>query len=320
MINTYFAIVNPCAGSGKTMANWHRARTVLEAAGVQWVEQKPDSTEDNYRLTLAACAEGYRWFMAVGGDGTVHTVMRALVDYCRAEGENLGNFRLAVVPIGSGNDFLRSHNLPKDYEVLAKLIVGESFAPQDVVQVDCLAEDQRTATHTYYMANIGGYNFDANVCAEVNRQKAEGKRGHLLYFRALMRLFAYQRVAHTRVVCDGETVVDEPIYTLSVGNGRYSGGGLMQTPSAVMNDGLVNLMVAPKFPLWKLPLLISKVFRGRTEEIRFLYFFTAREVYILPREGEKAELFEVDGENIGPAPLRIRVLEQQLPVLDGSKR
>lgn len=313
-MSRYFAIVNPSAGSGKTISNWHTAQAALRVAGIEWHAEMPQSIDDNLRLTLQACHDGYRRFMAVGGDGTVHTMIRALVTYSDQTGVPLDAFRLAVIPIGSGNDFLRSHNLAKDYTLLADMIARDSFAPQDIVRVDRLSlHDQETVLHTSYMANIGGYNFDANVCQIVNEQKAQGQQGPLIYLRALLRLFKRQHLSHTRVVCDGAEVINEPVYTISVGNGRYSGGGLMQTPSALMDDGLLNVMVAPRFGLWRLPLLIGKVFAGRTEEIRFLRFFQAREICILPCG--QGELVEVDGEVIGTAPVRFRILPGRLLVL-----
>ncbi len=268
--------------------------------------------------------------MAVGGGGTVHLVLGALAEFCeagqgdacRAEADavraRLEDFTLVMLPIGSGNDFLRSHNVPKDHEMITDMMAAGSFALQDVVRVELLqgGEDGTSAcgeSRCSYLANIGGYNFDANVCDKVNVLKAQGKEGKLIYVRVLFALAGVQKAHRTRVMCDGVEVFDDRLYTISIGNGRFSGGGLCQTPSAVIDDGMLNIMVAPVFPLWKLSFYIGKLFRERTEEIPFLHFFNAKVIEIIP--SDQGQLVEVDGEVVGRAPVRFSVLEQQINVL-----
>ena len=108
-------------------------------------------------------------------------------------------------------------------------------------------------------------------------------------------------------------VFDDQLYTISVGNGLYSGGGLCQTPSAKMNDGMLNMMVCPRFQVWRLPFLIGKLFNKKVEEIPFLHFFDAKDIWIFP--GGQGQLVEVDGEVIGRAPVHFQVLDSQINVL-----
>lgn len=317
--NIWFTIVNPYAGSGKTMHQWRRAETLMFKKNINYTAVTPENTAEAVRMIKQACADGFRRFIAVGGDGTVHLVLKALAEFCAASEAgpspvSLNELRLAMLPIGSGNDWLRSHNIPKNHDIITDLVAADSFSPQDIARADIVsADDHSNILHSTYMANVGGYCFDANVCDRVNLQKASGKTSKLLYVKALLQIAFSQKTHPTKVVCDGRTVFDDHLYTISVGNGLYSGGGLCQTPSAKMNDGMLNMMVCPRFQVWRLPFLIGKLFNKKVEEIPFLHFFDAKDIWIFP--GGQGQLVEVDGEVIGRAPVHFQVLDSQINVL-----
>lgn len=316
---TWFAIVNPNAGSGKTMSEWNEAERLLFARGIKYVFAAPISLSDSYEKIKEACAEGYRRFIAVGGDGTVHNVLKAIVTFIEesnAAGSqvSLSDFTLTVLPIGSGNDWLRSHNIPRNHEKIVDLIAEERFGRQDVIRADIL-DREGNVTNTAYMANIGGYAFDAGVCSQVNFQKSRGVTGKMLYLKAVIYQAYRLKPSPTQVICDGKEFYNGLVFTMSIGNGMYSGGGLCQTPSAVMDDGIMDVMMAPKFPIYKLFLNINKLLRKDLEKVPFLRFTKAKDIKILPGSEKRGELVEIDGEVIGRAPLHLQVLPGQINVL-----
>lgn len=314
----WFAVVNPNAGSGKTLAQWRETESLLFEKGIRYKFVTPESKIESTKRIKAACRAGYREFIAVGGDGTVHQVLHSILSYINdLSGSNnpvkLSEFTLAVLPIGSGNDWLRSHNIPHDHRKIVELIARRSFFPQDIVMAEVLDPANGKTVKRSYMANIGGYCFDANICDVVNFQKLNGKTGKFLYINAIRRQALAQKAFRTKILCDGTQVFDDLLYSISIGNGKYSGGGLCQTPSAVIDDGILDMMVAPKFPTYKIFFNIKKILQGRTEQIPFLKFFRARKIEIIP-EGQ-GQLIEVDGDVIGRAPVRFSVLPEQLNVL-----
>lgn len=320
--HVWFAVVNPQAGSGKTLSQWRKAESLLYSHNVKYQACTPESSVDANQKILEACKYGFRHFLAVGGDGTVHNTLRCIVDFVYSEqsrqmNTRLEDFTLAVLPIGSGNDWLRSHNIPKKLEEVIELIARESFAPQDVVKVSLYEAGNGMVSAVTYMANVGGYSFDANVCDLVNARKSKGQTGKIMYIQALKDITFKQKLNHTRLCCDDAVVFDEGLYTISIGNGRYSGGGLCQTPSAVMDDGKMDIMVAPKFALWRVFFNIHKLLAAKTESIRFLRFFKAKSLDIIPKG--QGQLVEVDGEIIGRAPARFEVLDQRINVLHQNK-
>jgi len=151
----------------------------------------------------------------------------------------------------------------------------------------------------------------------VNFQKLNGKTGKLLYIDALRRQALAQKAYRTQILCDGKEVFNNLLYTVSIGNGKYSGGGLCQTPSAKIDDGLMDMMIAPKFPVWLVFVYLKKILKERTEEIPFLFFHKAKVIEIIP-EGQ-GQLVEVDGDIVGRAPVRFTVLPEQISVLHLDK-
>ena len=318
--DTWFAVVNPAAGSGKTLAQWRKAERILYQHKIKYIFVTPESVSHSSKLISDAAAKGYRNFIAVGGDGTVHQIIRSLFQYCEKTADShdkalalLKSFKLAVLPIGSGNDWIRSHNIPKDHEAIIEMIARGEFKYQDVAKAEILDPCSGESTSVSYMANVGGYNFDANVCDVVNFQKANGIAGKMMYFKAVLKIAFKQKATRTAVWCDGKKVFDEDCYTISIGNGLYSGGGLRQTPAALMDDGLLNLMVAPRFPMWLLFFHVHKLLTGHTDRIPFLKFFTGAKIEIVP-EGQ-GQLVEIDGDIIGRAPVRVEIIPRCLNVL-----
>lgn len=310
----WMVIVNPNAGSGRMMPRWEAAKALLGEKGISYRAVSPTTPQEAVRLISAACSEGQRHFMAAGGDGTVHIALQGIAGYCVKNGADLSGFYLAVLPLGSGNDFLRSHDIPAKPDLITDLINAGSFHPQDVVKVETVkAGDRSEVLNTVYMANVGGYNLDANICDVVNRRKSLGHEGKMLYARALFELCRTQKSSPARIVCDGKEVIDGLIYTVSLGNGMYSGGGMCQTPAARMDDGMLSLMIAPKFPVWKILFYIPKLFNKKIGQVPFLKFADAADVWILPRDG--GQLVEIDGEVIGRAPVHFSVLTGRINVL-----
>ncbi len=314
----WLAVVNPHAGSGKTISEWGKAEGLLKAKGVAFECRRTGEGDNASMIAYRSAKAGYRKFIAVGGDGTVHDVLSGVMD---AIGEcpdaGLEDFTLAVVPIGSGNDWIRGHGIPHDTESVVELIVSGSFSTQDVVRVSLLesAEDEGCMSSTY-MINVGGVGLDAMICERVNRQKAGGASGKMLYIKSLLyNLFHYSSIP-MRVECDGMKVFEGPCYSIAFGIGKYSGGGMRQTPEAVMDDGLLDFTIIPSFSIFRIMREAYKLLNGKILTIKELIHGKARTVKVVPLSSD-AGLVEVDGETLGALPVRLEVLPHQIRVLHG---
>ena len=169
------------------------------------------------------------------------------------------------------------------------------------------------------MANIAGVGLDARVCEIVNRKKEQGKRGKKLYVSALLYCIRHRVPVRASIVCDGVEVFDGKYLSISFGTGRYSGGGMQQTPLAVIDDGLIDVTVIPDIPLLTIAKEVGKLFTGKFHTVDVLTQSRCRKVTVIPAKEADAEPVEVDGEVVGRAPVTLEVLEGQLNIMTGRR-
>lgn len=307
----WYIIVNPHAGSGKTMYKWMPAETKLEELGVPFYTVFTTHKHHASELAAVAARQGYRKIMAVGGDGSIHEVFSGIISWCEQTGTDPGEFYLAVSPIGSGNDWIKIMNVPNDGLEVAKLISQNSFKRQDIVQLSC-------AQNKYYMINIGGVGFDSHVAHRVNCQKEHGKRHKLIYAFALLHTILHLKPISVRVEIDGSTVFEGSALSIAFGTGRYSGGGMMQTSKALVDDGLLDLMLVPRISLGRIALEVGRIFKGTTHKSEYIKYYQGKQATITPLDERSADFLEIDGEIEGKLPLKLSVLERQINVLCGK--
>lgn len=308
----YFFIVNPRAGSGKTMYEWLPAERKLKRLGIPCDIALTDHKRHATALAQQAAAEGYRRIIAVGGDGSLHEVFNGTCRWCAATGVPTEEFLLGVVPIGSGNDWIRSLAVPNDTIEVVDLIRRNSFGRMDVMRV------KSSGGKTAYMANIGGVGFDSHVCKRVNAQKESGRRGKLIYLNSLRYTIFNLKSINISVVADGEVVFTGLCYSVAFGNGRYSGSGMRQVPLAVLDDGLLDYTIIPKTPLLKVVKELPRLFNGTLHQSVYVISGKCRSLQIVPMDEQSNDIFELDGEIEGLLPMSIEVTGHMINVIKGE--
>lgn len=308
----YFFIVNPRAGSGKTMYEWLPAERKLKRLGIPCDIALTDHKRHATALAQQAAAEGYRRIIAVGGDGSLHEVFNGICRWCAATGVPTEEFLLGVVPIGSGNDWIRSLAVPNDTIEVVDLIRRNSFGRMDVMRV------KSSGGRTAYMANIGGMGFDSHVCKRVNTQKESGRRGKLIYLNSLRYTIFNLKSINISVVADGEVVFTGLCYSVAFGNGRYSGSGMRQVPLAVLDDGLLDYTIIPKTPLLKVVKELPRLFNGTLHQSVYVISGKCRSLQIVPMDEQSNDIFELDGEIEGLLPMSIEVTGHMINVIKGE--
>lgn len=319
----WMAVVNVFAASKKAGALWNTVEKELQAHGVEYHSRMTGRSGCASDIAFDACVVGYRRFLSVGGDGTVHDVLNGIasfVEWKAQSGESLSmaDFTIGVIPVGSGNDWIKSAKVPKDIKKVAALIASGKTARQDVVKVSVLGPDGRSVDAPIavsYMINVGGIGLDARVCTRVNMKKKHGHRGKILYVTSLIHAIYHRVPAFAKVYCDGEKVFEGPYFSIAFGIGMYSGGGMRQTPAAVMDDGMLDMTLIPELPLGKIAREAPRLFTGTFLEVPELISKRGRSIEVLPYGEGGHEPVEVDGEVIGKAPVRFDVLETQIHVV-----
>ena len=314
MCNTktdWYFIVNPRAGSGKTMSEWVPAEHKLQKYGINFITALTDHKKHATDLAIEAAQAGYRRIVAVGGDGSVHEVLCGICCFCDTSGTPTEEFTLGVMPIGSGNDWIKSLGVPHDLDKIIDMIRDGSFGTIDVVRV------VGAGGKVSYMANVGGTGFDSHVCSRVNLQKEGGTRGKLIYLNALRHTVTHLSPINLKVIADGHTVHEGPCYSIALGNGRFSGSGMRQVPVADMNDGLLDYMIVPKIPVKSILVQLPRLFNGTVNESPDLTSGQCRRLSIVPLDSGAEDIFELDGEIEGKLPLSIEMDSRKINVIKG---
>ena len=160
---------------------------------------------------------GYEVIVAVGGDGTVSQVVSGMVS---------SSLPLGIIPAGSGNDFIKSLNIPNDLEKAFEIVIRGTTRVIDVGRINGI-----------FFANGVGIGFDAAV-NRASYSINHSKKGLLLYVWALVKTLGRFNPVPMTVTMNGERREQE-VFLLSVGNGTTVGGGFRLTPHARLDDGLL---------------------------------------------------------------------------------
>ena len=225
----FFAIVNPAAGGGKsaTLAGATLAR--LRENGIKVDVIASSAPGHAGELAREAYAQGYRNFLAVGGDGTAHEIINGIF----SRNANPDRISLGFLPLGTGNSFLRDFTEKGAADSLKALLANRK-RPVDLVRLS-------HATGEVYSLNILSVGFTADVGAITNRVfKPFGHLGYLL--GVIVRVIQLKRRAFT-LRCDDETVWDDRrSLFLAFSNSKYTGGTMLIAPEADPSDGLIEFV------------------------------------------------------------------------------
>jgi diacylglycerol kinase (ATP) len=212
-----YVLANPAAGRGRARAAIASVWTMLSGSveGELGVTEAPG---DEYRLASAAIARGFELIVVVGGDGTCARVANAILDARRGT-------TLAVIPVGTGNDFAKSLGVENmSVEQLATILKMRKPCSIDVGRAD-----------GQYFLNSCGFGFDSSVLEASNRVGI--LRGNAVYiYAALEQLFTYDGIDIRADSRDPEKML---MVTVSIG--RSLGGAFRIAPRASVVDGLLDV-------------------------------------------------------------------------------
>jgi YegS/Rv2252/BmrU family lipid kinase len=177
---------------------------------------------------LARAAADAKLVVAVGGDGTVREVVAGLAGT---------GTPFAVVPIGSGNDFLKTVGVSADPLEACRVAAHGRPRTIDAVRVFA-AGPGHESSHVY--ANAAGFGFDARVAQEAGR--LSHLRGLPLYVAAVFRAVREYQCPLVRITIDNRTW-EQHVLLVAANNGRFYGGGMKIAPEAAPDDGLLEICV-----------------------------------------------------------------------------
>lgn len=304
-IGKWFVILNPHAGSGKGRKDKSEILRTLNQSEIQYELAISEYPKHTIQLTVQAIEEGYRKLIVAGGDGTLNEAVNGIFMQTACHPEEI---IIGVIPVGTGNDWIKTFGVPNEYDSAVKIIKKGDTMLQDIGHITFKEND---TTRICYFANMAGFGFDAMVAERTNRLKNQGKKGISLYLEALGSSFMNYKTEKALLILD-DKVIDEMIFSVSIGIGKFNGGGMMQAPGAVPDNGLFQVTVIRKIGLFGILRNLAGLYSGAFVKDPRVSTHQASRVSISSAHNIAGE---ADGEILGDNKFKIGLFSQKLNVI-----
>ncbi|MBQ2945425.1 MAG: diacylglycerol kinase family lipid kinase [Clostridia bacterium] len=269
-----YVIVNPTAGNGKAAKTGKKIEAELIKRNIEheihYTEFKGNATD----LARDAVKRGFKTVVSVGGDGTSYETVCGLKD---------SDVALAIIPAGTGNDFIRALGIPKNYKKALDVALTKPAR-----SVDCGTVNGRM------FLNACGTGFDITVLDYAQKARKYVK-GPLTYLYGVVKTVFNFSPTCVKVTVNGETVFDGDILVIAISNGPYYGGGIKIAPNAAPDDGLFDItIVRPIGSSAKMVTYLPGLAGGKVLTFKETTALKAKKVTV----ESKGMRFNIDGEII----------------------
>jgi diacylglycerol kinase (ATP) len=282
-------LVNPAAGGGRGARLVAPVVGRLERAGLHVRRLGGASGLEAEELARKAVADGTDALVALGGDGLVHLALQAVAGT---------RVPLGIIPAGTGNDIARAVGVP----------LADPLAAADIVAAGHTQAIDAGRSGSRWFAGVVGAGFDSAVNERANRMsRLSGRYKYDLAILTVLRTF--QPIPFT-LELDGETWQTRAML-VAVGNGRSYGGGMLVTPDAKLDDGLLDVLVLGPLSRRAFVRVFPRVYRGTHVTHPAVTVRRAR-VVSLAAVGVVAY---ADGERFGQLPLTCTAMPGAVHVL-----
>jgi YegS/Rv2252/BmrU family lipid kinase len=295
------------------------SNALIKQSGQFWknIDNKLNEVKINYRhhitsnfdeakeLVINLCKQGERHFIIVGGDGTINNFVNAVMESKIDSSE----IYAALIPLGTGNDWSRTHGYSNHYLNAIDLLIKGNFINHDAGLVDTIINDK--VVQSRYFVNIAGFGFDGAVIANANIKSNKIFHKQLYLINLFKTLLKYKSQLVTLKFDDFTETKN--IFTIAAGIGQYNGNGMRQCPEAIPTDGLLDVVIIEKVNIFKVLRNINNLFKGfHVKKIKEASMYRTNYLEI---NTEPFIQGEVEGEVLSAGNYRIRCLTSAINFL-----
>lgn len=286
----WFVVFNPASGNGKGQKKFSHIKALMKKYGMNFKIVKTHYPYHEAILVHEAVLNGFYNIICIGGDGTLHHMVNGLMLLQENEREKV---RLAVIPTGTGNDWVKNYNIPIHPEKAIKIITNNKCFSQDIGQVTLIDEQKKI-----YFHNAAGIGFDAYVVKNVHRYKKWGK---LAYLFTALSCFKKYPIKMYSIICDGHEINAE-LLMISLGLCQYSGSGMQLTDYKNHISEHFDMTLIKSISLNKIIRNIFKLYQGKIDQMIETNCSQVRSISI---KGNSSAYIQADGELLGKGNAKI---------------
>lgn len=303
----WLIVWNPVSGGGKARKDKARILQALDDMKIRYELSPTEGPGHAVELTQQAIAAGRRKIMGVGGDGTVNEIVNGIFGQTAVKSTDIS---FAFIPVGTGNDWIRTVGIPSDYMGAAKTIKVGNYFYQDVGVVTYMDNNERKQR---YFVNIAGMGYDAVVAAAANRKSRGGKKlRKSTYLIQLFSCLLKYKMTQVTVTVDNQEPIHDTMFSLNVGICKYNGNGMMQVPHAIPDDGILDLTLFHKLTRMDVIRNTKNLYDGSFVQKPFVSQHSGSRIRI---ESEPPILLETDGESLGQSPFEFSLIHRGLKLI-----
>ncbi|MCK4259413.1 MAG: diacylglycerol kinase family lipid kinase [Halanaerobiales bacterium] len=290
----YQFIINPIAGGGLAKKKWEEIKRVVETENLNYEVVVTSSSGDAVFIAKKGVEKGFDVLVAVGGDGTVNEVVQGII-----ESGGKGSVKLGIIPAGTGNDLVRTLNIPTHAEEAVKVLKNGHVKNIDLGKIN-----------GDYFINIVGIGFDGAVANEINRD-VRWLKGSSAYIYAILKTLLTYKSPKMKITID-DLILKGRYFLVAIGNARYYGGGIKILPDANPSDGLFDICVVEDIPRIEVLKMLPKMSKGKHLDHSAVKIYRGKKIKV---DSDEKVLVQADGELKGALPMEFEVEANVIPVL-----
>ncbi len=299
-MNTHwYVIINPASGNKRFKKKIPTLLNLLSIHNIEHTYGLTEYSEYEFELVQNAIKEGYRKIISVGGDGTLHHIVNGIMSQ---NDVNSNEIKVAVIPTGTGNDWVKTYGITNNILKSIELIKQEKTILQDIGKVTL--ENKK---EPIYFNNLTGIGFDGHVVNYINKYK---KLGSLAYIVGALMGFSTYKSSEFKIVFNNQEIVTKSLMTL-IGICNYSGGGMQLTKNPNSTDGLLDISIIKDINIGTVLLNILKLYNGKIVDHKKVTTYKTNKINLTINDTSKP-FIQSDGELITSSNFEISIVPKAI--------
>jgi len=289
-------IVNNASNSGRSRIDWITLEKKLNDNALNYIINF--CNRNNTVSDICKQINTNDTVIAVGGDGTINTIINEILL------QHLDVY-FTVLPDGTGNDWVKTHQLSTDADALLERLKNKNIFHHDVGKIE-YGDDYKKV---FYFVNMLGIGYSGTV-VEILEQKKSYLKSKMKYTLASVIALKDLKNYKTDIQIDNKEV-HENLTELNISICKYGGGGMLFAPEATGNSGYFHVASVSDFNALKFMMNTRKLFSGTYLKLKEVKSYQAKTVQL-----KKVKmLMQADGELLGNSPMHVSLLSKYLKVL-----
>lgn len=292
----WFVIINPSSGNGSGKRKWLKVQHLLKQHEFNFDYAFTEYPKHSITIVHKAIKQNIKNIICVGGDGTLHNIINGVMTQ---RFETSSNINVGVIPIGTGNDWVKTHGISRNISTAIQVIKKGHSVTQDVGVITF----KNNAKPPVYFNNLAGIGFDGFVVSKVEKYKYLGSVAYLL--GALFSLFSFKNF-ESKAIFNSKESSGKTLMIL-IGLCKFSGGGMQLTKTPDPFDGLFDVSIVKNLSKLEIIKNLTKLFNGKITSYKKVKPIKTSSIKIKIKE-TTLPYIQADGELIGQGDILVTLI------------